>query len=115
MKSSLLLTVRANTGMGMIMEPMGRDEPLRTCPNVYGAVLKRAIKAIDRLPTWPRLAKCRCMSSSPSSSTANAQGISLVSQRLYFRRIIQTRFFHQSRSKISQEEKKKPLFYKLTQ
>lgn len=53
MKSSLLLTVRANIGMGMIMEPMGQDEPPRTCPNVYRAVLKRAIY---RLPTWLRLA-----------------------------------------------------------
>lgn len=111
MKSILRLTVWAEVGIGMIMEAMRRNEPLRTCLHVYGVVMKRAIY---RTHTWPWFVKRTCVSPSllhllegcilfkAIFATANECCISLVSQRLNFRRSSQIKFFRQSKSKISQ-------------
>lgn len=111
MKSILRLTVWAEVGIGMIMEAVQQNEPLRTCLHVYGVVMKRAI---CRPHTWLWFVKRTCVSPSllhllkgyilfkAIFATANAKCISLVSQRLNFRRSSQIRFFCQSKSKISQ-------------
>lgn len=97
----------ASNGLGrgwhrMIMEAVQQNEPLRTCLHVYGVVMKRAI---CRPHTWLWFVKRTCVSPSllhllkgyilfkAIFATANAKCISLVSQRLNFRRSSQIRFF----------------------